>query len=107
MAEKAGLQAYSGIHGMGREVTGGYASDLLSDVLAHAREGNVWITVQTHKNILAVASLKKLAAVLIVKNLRPSAEVIAISNAQKIPILCTDKETFEVAGELFRLLNAH
>jgi hypothetical protein len=48
-----------------RTVTGGYAADLLSCVMAGAAAGNVWITLQTHPNIIAVASLLDLAAVIV------------------------------------------
>jgi len=44
-----------------REVSGGYASDLLSDVIAHATTDCLWVTLQIHQNIVAVASLKELA----------------------------------------------
>ncbi|HEX2998950.1 MAG TPA: serine kinase, partial [Armatimonadota bacterium] len=40
------------------EVSGGYASDLLSDVLANGQEGDLWITIQAHRNVAAVAGLK-------------------------------------------------
>ncbi|MBM3296186.1 MAG: serine kinase, partial [Candidatus Aminicenantes bacterium] len=53
---------------LAREVRGGYTSDLLSDVMARSREGDVWITLQTHQNIIAVARLKNLSAVVLVNN---------------------------------------
>ncbi|MCJ7679226.1 MAG: serine kinase, partial [Candidatus Aminicenantes bacterium] len=48
-----------------REVTEGYTGDLLSDVMANSREGNIWITLQTHQNIVAVAKLKELAGIIL------------------------------------------
>ena len=48
--------------GLDREVTGGYVSDLLSDVMGHTSEGELWITLQSHANVVAIASLKELAA---------------------------------------------
>ena len=67
LAEILGLKVFGGEKGLGNEIGGGYTSDLLSDVMGHASAGNVWITLQTHKNVLAIASLKELAAVVIVK----------------------------------------
>ena len=67
IAEKLNLKVFSGAGGLDREVTGGYVSDLLSDVMGFARDGEVWVTLQTHKNVMAIASLKELAAVVIVK----------------------------------------
>jgi len=51
------------------EVTGGYASDLLSCVMAKAGVDNIWITLQTHPNIIAVASLLELAGIIVTEAL--------------------------------------
>ena len=52
------LKVISGQNGLSNVVTGGYVSDLLSDVMGNAKEGQIWITLQTHQNIIAVGSLK-------------------------------------------------
>ena len=62
VVEKLSLNVFSGQEGLEKEVTGGYSSDLLSDVMGHAEAGKIWITIQTHKNVLAIASLKDLPA---------------------------------------------
>jgi predicted transcriptional regulator len=98
------LKILSGKEGVTKEVTGGYASDLLSDVMGSAREGNIWITLQTHQNVIAIASLKDLAAVIIVKGFTPEADTIEKSNLENIPVLSTDMDTFTIAGRLFELL---
>ena len=102
--KKLDLRIISGEAGISREVTGGYVSDLLSDVMGNAREGQVWITLQTHLNIIAVASLKDLAAVIIVRGIRPEADTIEKSNLENIPVLSTDLDTFSITGRLFDLL---
>ena len=61
IVNRLNLKVVAGADGLGAEVTGGYVSDLLSDVIGHAAEGNIWITLQTHQNIVAVASLKEVA----------------------------------------------
>lgn len=104
IVSKLDLKVISGINGVNREVTGGYVSDLLSDVIGYAREGNVWITLQTHQNIMAVASLKDLAAVIIVKGAMPESDTIRKSNEENIPILSAEADTFAVTGMLFNLL---
>ena len=58
LTERLVLSVCSGSEGLGREIKGGYTSDLLSDVMGHAKEGDVWVILQTHKNIMAIASLK-------------------------------------------------
>ncbi len=105
MAEKLGLQVFGGSQGLDREITGGYTSDLLSDVMGHASSGQVWITLQTHKNVMAIASLKELAAVVIVKGYQPEADMLEHSNTEEIPVLGTTDEAFELTGKIFQLLN--
>ena len=60
LVDKLGLKVLAGAQGLDREIDGCYISDLLSDVMGNAMEGNIWITLQTHKNVMAVASLKEL-----------------------------------------------
>jgi len=69
LVDQFGLKVFSGAAGLDRTVHGAYVSDLLSDVMGNASEGDVWITLQTHQNVLAIASLKELAAVILVKGL--------------------------------------
>jgi predicted transcriptional regulator len=104
IVEKLNLKVYSGNKGLNREITGGYTSDLLSDVMGHSEAGDTWITIQTHKNVIAIASLKELAAVIMVKSYEPEADTIAQSNEEGIPILGTDKQAFEITGLLYNLI---
>jgi predicted transcriptional regulator len=98
------LSVFSGASGLENEITGGYVSDLLSDVMGFAREGEVWVTLQTHQNVLAVASLKDLAAVVLVKGFTPEPETVEHSNEEGIPVLGTTLPAFETAGRLYALL---
>ena len=96
------LVVFSGEEGLNREITGGYVSDLLSDVMGNAREGHVWVTLQTHRNVVAIASLKELACVLLVSSLQPEQMTIGHSNEEGIPVLGTSMSTFEIAGLLYQ-----
>ena len=103
LVEVLNLKVYSGSKGLNKTVDGGYVSDLLSDVMGNAQENQVWITLQTHKNVMAIASLKDLAAVILVKGLHPDADTLAQSEEEGIPILGTLEQTFETAGKLYNL----
>ncbi len=105
IVEKLGLKVFSGQNGLDREIKGGYVSDLLSDVMGNACEGEVWITLQVHQNVMAIASLKDLAAVVLVNNLEPQENTIRHSNDENIPLLGTSLSTFEIAGKLYQILN--
>lgn len=104
LVEKHGLTVFSGFDGLENEITGGYVSDLLSDVMGFADEGQVWITLQTHQNVMAIASLKDLAAVVLVKGLIPDDDTLKHSEEESIPLLGTHFGTFEMAGRLFNEL---
>ncbi len=101
LVEEFDLKVFSGKNGLDREVGQGYVSDLLSDVLGNAQEDSVWITLQTHQNIVAVASLKDLAAIVLVNGLEPDNDSVEHSNREGIPILGTKLGTFEMAGMLY------
>jgi len=87
-----------------REVRGGYCGDLLSDVLASARAGEVWITIQRHINTVAVAKVTGICAILLCKGIRPNSEVIQKATSEGIPLFSSHESAFNVAGRLHRLL---
>ena len=103
LIQKLNLDVRSAKDSLQREVTGGYASDLLSDVLAHSKEGNLWITLQIHQNIAAVASMKDLAGIILVNGREPEQETIEKAEAENIPIMVTEMPTFELVGRLYGL----
>ncbi|TLX75724.1 serine kinase [Labilibacter sediminis] len=105
LVEQLNLKVFCGEQGLNNDVVGGYTSDLLSDVMGNVDEEYVWVTLQTHKNIMAIASLKEVAAIVLVKGFKPEQAAIDQSNEEGIPILGTDKEAFEISGQLYALLN--
>jgi hypothetical protein len=85
------------------EVSGVYVSDLLSDVMANAKEGNLWITLQIHPNIVAVAVLKELSGIILVNNREPETETLMNAEKEQIPILVSGLPAFALAGKLYNL----
>ena len=83
------------------DLTGCYISDLLSDVLAHASPGMLWVTIQTHRNVVSVASMKDIAAVLFTCGRKPDAAVITEAAKENILLLNTPLTTYEAAGKLW------
>lgn len=101
------LHVVAGQSALQREITGGYCADLLSCVMARAKRGNVWLTLQAHSNVIAVASLLELAAVIVTEGASIPDEVKARAELEKIPLLATPHTTFKIVSELARLgLNA-
>jgi len=105
IVKELNLKVECGKDQLTQEVSGGYVGDLLSDVMANSKEGNLWITRQTHQNIVAVASLKELAGIILVQGKGPEKDTLEKASKEGIPLLVTDLHTFEVAGKLYKLLS--
>ena len=104
LVDALNLKVLSGANGLDREIEGCYVSDLLSDVMGNAEMGNIWVTLQVHKNVMAIASLKELACVILVKGQTASDDTLEQSNDEGIPFLSTPMETFETAGKIYELI---
>ena len=86
------------------EVSGAYASDLLSDVMGNARSGQVWVTMQTHKNVSAIASLKDIPAVILVHGGVPDLDMLNHARDEDVCVLVSKDATFELCGKLYALI---
>ena len=101
--EKLGLKLKSKPGNLDREISRGYSSDLLSDVLANGREGDLWVTLQIHQNIVAVASMKGLGGIILINGREPEEETIKKADIENIPVMSSDLPAFEVIGKLYSL----
>ena len=104
LTDALALKPFTGDVGMENEISGGYTSDLLSDVMGHSKAGQVWITLQTHRNIVGIASLKDLAAVILVKGFTPDGDTVELAETAGIALLGTDLQAFEASGKLYEKL---
>ena len=83
-----------------KEVSCGYTCDLLSWVMAHGAEGMAWVTVQTHMNVIAVASLMEMAAVIIPEGIQMEAPSLEKAKDEDICVLQTKLTAFEICARL-------
>ena len=88
---------------LGGEVAGVYLSDLLSDVIGNSKAGYLWVTMQVHLNIVAVASLKGLSAIILVNGRTPNEETLRRAEAEGVVIAVSGLPAYEVAGRLYSL----
>jgi len=98
------LRVRSGEDKLKAEVGGGYTGDLLSDVMGNSKEGDIWITRQIHQNIVAVASLKEHAGIIIVQGCEPAKETLDKAIKEGIPVLVSDLSAFELSGRIYNLI---
>ncbi len=103
LIEQLSLEVKTADTDLTREVTGGYVSDMLSDVIANAKEGAVWVTFQSHLNIVAVASLKGISGIILVNDRVPALETIRKAAAENIPIMTSSLTAFDLVGKLYAL----
>lgn len=84
-------------------VTGAIASDLLSFVMAEGKPGWLWATIQTHSNIVAVATLNEMAAIIVASGFEPDEDTVARAEEEGVGLLTTAQSVYEVAGRLYEL----
>ena len=101
VVQKLDLKVVSG--DINKEISAGYASDLLSDVIANAQKDNIWITLQTHVNIVAVANLQDLAGIILINGREPEEITLKKAKQENITLLLTELSTFEIVGKLYEL----
>jgi hypothetical protein len=98
------LKVYSGFDRLKTKVLDGYSGDLLSDVMANSKEGDIWMTRQVHQNIIAVASLKDHAGIILVHGAEPAKDTLEKALKENIPLMGTDLSGFEIAGKVYNIL---
>lgn len=103
LIEPLRLEVRCGRELLEREVRGGYASDLMSDVMAHAEDGDVWVTLQTHANIAAVAAMKELAGIVLIGGREPERETLDKARAKGVAMLVSPLPAFEVVGRMYAM----
>jgi hypothetical protein len=88
------------------ELAGGYTSDLLSDVMANLKEGQALITIQAHKNTIAVASLAGAAAVIFCHGRSAAVDVVEVAAEEGIALFNTPDNQFDATVKLANALRA-
>jgi len=104
MASALELHVHVGEDTLAKEVKGGYAGDLLSDVMSHAKECCVWMTIQTHQNIVAVAVLTGVAAVVICGGRMPDGDTLVKARKEGISVLGSPESLYETVGRVYSKL---
>lgn len=88
----------------GIEIKGAYVSDMLSDVMGNAKPEQAWITIMKHLNVIAVASMTGVPAIVFSNGVVPDAAVIEKALEESVCLITSPKSTFELAGILYKAL---
>ncbi len=103
IVQQLDLEVKAGGEQLDTEVTGGYGGDLISAVMANARQGDIWVTWHVHPNIVAAGLVVKLAAIILVSGREPEQETIHKANEEGMPILVSHLPIFEIIGQLHEM----
>lgn len=101
--EKLSLTVCCGKDGLTKEINGCYIGDLLSLAMAKVSSGNIWITIQTNINIVAVSSLTDAACVILPEGLLPDEQTIKKAETEGVAVLSSEKDAYSIAKELASL----
>lgn len=94
LANEIGLKAVCG--SLDKEICGCYAGDLLSWVMSHAQYGDVWVTIMSNINVVAVASLTECACVIMAEGVMPDSEVLKVAEEKDITVFSDNRSTYEL-----------
>lgn len=97
VVEKLGLKLLCGAEAIGKQVEGVYICDLLSWVMGNGKKGDVWITVQTHLNIIAVASLLEMPMIIVPECIEVETETLEKAEQEGIVICQSDLDSYALA----------
>jgi serine kinase of HPr protein (carbohydrate metabolism regulator) len=100
MMEKLELFLVAGASGVDKEVTSGYVGDLLSWVMGNAEQGAAWVTIQSHVNIVAVATLLNLSCIIVADGCHVDEETVEKANEEGMPIFATDMNAYQMVKKL-------
>ena len=89
------------------EIEAGYCGDLMSDVIANAANNSIWITIQAHKNSIAVALIKDIKAIVFANNVEVNKDLIEKAREEEINLLRSEKNSFQICGLLYKFLEAY
>jgi len=102
IVENLELRVLVGNDLLDRPISGGYVSDMLSDVLANGAVDCIWITRQSHQNVIAVASLLGLAGVILVNCPEPATALVEKAREESVPLLFSDSTAFDLVGKMYQ-----
>ncbi len=103
LARELSLEVVAGAERLGVEISDVYVGDVLSRVMAGVRPGSLWVTVQAHPNVVAVAVLRKLAGVVVAEGVSPDPSAVSRAEEEGLPLLLTRRTAYDTCVALARL----
>ena len=99
LAERLELKGLTRVYE--KQVSGVYISDMVSDVIANAKAGNVLVTLQVHNNVIAAANLVDVSAIVLTRGRTLPTDAVALAEKAQIPVFTTAMDSWQVATRLY------
>lgn len=99
LAEKLELKSQTKV--FDKDISGVYISDMVSDVIANAKAGNVLVTVQIHNNVIAAANLVDICGVIVTQGKMPTEEVVKMAEKAEISIYTSNMNRWQIATKMY------
>lgn len=97
------MDVLCGEENLDREIGRGFSSDMMSNAIAKGTEGDVWLTFQTHMNVVAIALMKKMSVVVLVQDRKLIPQALEKAKVSGLPVLVSSMSAFELCGRLYKL----
>jgi len=101
LKEKINLELINKLYD--KDINGVFISDMVSDIVAGAKPGNLLITIQTHKNLIATANLVDVSAIVFVRGKTPLEDVVNLADRAEITLFKTDLDAWKLAIKLHEI----
>ena len=101
LMKKVNMKPLNKLHD--KEIVGGLVTDMVSDVMKSGQAENIWVTVQTHKKVIAAANLVDIAAVVITQGKEVESDVLQVADRAEITVFSTPLTSWDFVGELYAL----
>ena len=85
---------------LSREISSGYACDLLSWVMARGHPGMAWVTVQLHLNVIAVAALHEMSCVILPEELRMDEGALSKAREEGIAVISSPLSAYALCARM-------
>lgn len=102
-AQKSGFEMIAGVEALNKEISGVFTGDLLSWVMGNCEAGDLWITVQSHLNVVAVSALKEISALVLAQSALPTQEMLDKAFEENIAVFTTSLSAYEVCRKCVEL----
>lgn len=103
IVEELSLKVLTGRDYLHREISSVYCGDLLSRVMAKSSKNSLWITIQVHVNIVAVASLLEMACIVIPENIDVDEKTLAKAEEEQVVVLSSPMSAYTLSGRMYKL----